>query len=158
MKKFINTSNGGQSKRNGNLIVTKKCNFWVWTKFTSFLFAVRTSTVVTKFKKWAFLLNDDNSKLWAGGKVLHFLLFRTKNSTTISSELAFFLHFFGPWETTSRYVNPSLFKVAVIVNKVYCGCRKWFRKAGKFKFPIHPWWFLKKCPCCVIYIGKWRLW
>ena len=96
MKKFINTSNGGQSKRNGNLIVTKKCNVWVWTKFTSFLFAVRTSTIVTEFKKWSFLLNDDNSKLWAGGKVLHFLLFRTKNSTTISSELAFFLHFLAP--------------------------------------------------------------
>ena len=93
-EKICNTSNGGQSKRNGNLIVIKKCNVWVWTKFTSLLFAVRTSTVVTEFKKWSFLLNEDNSKLWAGGKVLHFLLFRTKNSTTISSELAFFSSLF----------------------------------------------------------------
>ena len=45
-----------------------------------------------------------------------------------------------------------------IVNKVYCRCWKWFREADKTKFPTHSWWFLKRCPCCVIYIRKCRLW
>ena len=84
-----------------------KCTYRVLARFTSLLFAIRTSKVATAYKKVTMITSTHiltlSSLRWKG---LHFLLSRITNSTPISSIGIFITVLFASWETTWYFSYP----------------------------------------------------